>query len=97
MAWSVCVYCGSRTGDSPLFMQAARQVGELIARSGGRNLYAKALMAEYYARLVFDQALHDRLLEEVLAADPAQTGFTLVNVLAQSRARELQASGKDFF
>lgn len=39
MAWSVCVYCGSRTGDSPLFMQAARQVGELIARSGGRLVY----------------------------------------------------------
>ena len=29
--------------------------------------------------------------------DPAQPGFTLVNVLAQSRARELQASGKDYF
>lgn len=68
-----------------------------IAQSGGRNLYAKVLMAEYYARLVFDQALHDRLLEEVLAADPAQPGFTLVNVLAQARARDLQASGKDFF
>ena len=68
-----------------------------IALSGGRNLYAKTLMAEYYARLVFDQALHDALLAEVLAADPAQPGFTLVNVLAQARARDLQASGKDYF
>ena len=39
MAWSVAVYCGSRMGDSPLFVQAARQVGELIARSGGRLVY----------------------------------------------------------
>lgn len=74
-----------------------RHFEEAIARSGGHNLYAKTLMAEYYARLVFDQALHDALLAEVLAADPAQPGFTLVNVLAQSRARELQASGKDYF
>ena len=58
---------------------------------------AKTLMAEYYARLVFDQALHDRLLSEVLAADPAEPGFTLTNVLAQERAKALVDSGKDYF
>jgi len=68
-----------------------------IAVSQGRNLYAKVLMAEFYARLVFDQALHDRLLAEVLAADPRASGYTLMNTLAQARARELQASGIDFF
>ncbi|MBW8368277.1 MAG: TRAP transporter TatT component family protein [Arenimonas sp.] len=68
-----------------------------IAMSQGRNLYAKTLMAEYYARLVFDQALHDRLLDEVLSADPAEPGFTLTNVLAQERAKALVASGKDYF
>jgi hypothetical protein len=68
-----------------------------IAQSGGRNLYAKTLMAEYYARLMFDQELHDRLLVEVLAADPAEPGFTLMNVLAQERARQLVASGPDYF
>lgn len=68
-----------------------------IARSGGRNLYAKTLMAEFYARLVFDQALHDRLLDEVQAADPKAPGFTLMNVLAQERAASLRESGKEFF
>lgn len=68
-----------------------------IAQSGGRNLYAKVLMAETYARLVYDQALHDRLLAEVLAADPAEPGFTLMNVLAQERAKALEASGREFF
>lgn len=68
-----------------------------IAQSGGRNLYAKTLMAEYYARLVFDQELHDRLLVEVLAADPREPGFTLMNVLAQERAKALVESGKDYF
>lgn len=68
-----------------------------IAQSGGRNLYAKTLMAEYYARLVFEQPLHDRLLAEVLAADPREPGFTLMNVLAQQRAKALVESGKDYF
>ncbi|WP_374602402.1 TRAP transporter TatT component family protein [Arenimonas sp.] len=68
-----------------------------IAQSGDRNLYAKVLMAETYARLVYDQPLHDRLLDEVLAADPAEPGFTLMNVLAQERAKALVASGREFF
>ena len=68
-----------------------------IALSDGRNLYAKTLFAEYYARLVFDQEMHDRLLVEVLAADPHAAGYTLTNVLAQDRARALQESGKDYF
>ena len=65
--------------------------------SAGRNLYAKTLFAQFYARLVFDQELHDRLLNEVLAADPVAPGFTLTNTLAQDRARKLPESGKDYF
>jgi hypothetical protein len=68
-----------------------------IALTGGRNLFAQTLMAEYYARLTFDQPLHDRLLSEVLAADPVEPGFTLMNVLAQQRAAALVESGKDYF
>jgi hypothetical protein len=68
-----------------------------IALSDGRNLYAKTLFAQYYARLVFDQELHDRLLTEVIAADPRAPGFTLTNTLAQDRARKLLESGKDYF
>jgi hypothetical protein len=68
-----------------------------IALSDGKNQMARVLYAEYYARLVFDQALHDRLLAEALAADPHAKGYTLSNVLAQKRARELVESGKDYF
>jgi hypothetical protein len=68
-----------------------------IAESGGRNLFAKTLFARWYARLVFDQELHDRLLNEVLAADPRAAGFTLINTLAQQQARELLATSKDYF
>ena len=65
--------------------------------SQGRNLMAKTLQARYYARLVFDQELHDRLLEEVVAADPRETGFTLSNVLAQQQAKALLDSSPDYF
>ena len=68
-----------------------------IALSEGRNLLAKVLFAKQYARLVFDRELHDRLLAEVLAANPEETGFTLSNVLAQQQARTLLAESNDFF
>lgn len=68
-----------------------------IAESGGRNLFAKTMFARWYARLVFDRALHDRLLEEVLAADPRAPGFTLINTLAQQQARELLATSGEYF
>lgn len=68
-----------------------------LALSGGKNQMVRVLYAERYARLVFDQPLHDRLLGEVLAADPHAPGLTLVNVLAQQRAKKLLESGKDFF
>lgn len=98
----VYVYLGVLNSLRPESVGGKPELGrqyfeKAIALSDGRNLYAKALMAQYYARLVFDQELHDRLLEEVLAADPKAPGFTLTNTLAQSLARKLQASGKDYF
>ena len=65
--------------------------------SGGKNQMVRVLYAQFYARLVFDQALHDRLLNEVLAADPVAPRLTLLNTLAKGRAKALLASGKDYF
>ncbi|MFZ5755388.1 MAG: TRAP transporter TatT component family protein [Pseudomonadota bacterium] len=70
---------------------------EALARSGGRNLYAKMLYARQYARLLYDRELHDRLLNEVLAAEPHLHGWTLANVYAQSEARRLLAEADDYF
>ncbi len=61
------------------------------------DLSIKVAFARHYARGLYDQELHDRLLNEVLAADPVQSGLTLLNTLAQREARELLASGADFF
>ena len=65
--------------------------------SGQRNLFAKTLQAEFNARLLFDQKQHDALLQDVIAADPIASGFTLMNTLAQQRAVQLLESGKDYF
>lgn len=59
--------------------------------SDGKDLMVKVKYARHYARLVFDQALHDRLLKEVVAADPQVKRLTLSNVMAQDEARKLLA------
>ena len=68
-----------------------------IRLSHGKNLMAKVFLADQYARLVFDQPLHDRLLEEVIDADPVARGYTLSNTIAQERARELLAESNEYF
>ena len=65
--------------------------------SAGRNLMVNVLFAKYYARLVFNQELHDRLLNEVLASNTEAPELTLSNVLAQQQARELLEGSHDFF
>lgn len=39
MAFSVCVYCGSRPGRDPAYIAAARDVGQAIAAQGWRLVY----------------------------------------------------------
>jgi len=65
--------------------------------SQGKNQMVRVLYAQFYARLVFDQQLHDKLLNEVLAADPVVPKLTLINTLAKIRAKALLESGKDYF
>lgn len=74
-----------------------RHFERALELANGHNLMVKVQFARYYARLTFDQALHDRLLNEVLGADPVKPGMTLVNSFAQRQALELLKSGKDFF
>ena len=68
-----------------------------IEISHGKYLMTKVMYADQYARLMFDRELHDRLLEEVLAADPDEPGITLINTVAQRRAEELLESADDYF
>jgi len=68
-----------------------------IELTGGQDLSAKVWYADSYARLLYNRELHDKLLNEVLAADPNVPGYTLLNVLAQRDAAELLASADDYF
>jgi len=65
--------------------------------SKNKNLMVKVLYARHYARLMFDQKLHDRLLNEVLEAKTDVPGYTLSNTLAQQQAMELIKSGEEYF
>lgn len=78
--------------------ERARQHFErAVELSQGRNLMAKVLYARQYARLVFDRPLHDRLLQEVVEADPVAPELTLANTLAQQQAQRLLAEADDYF
>jgi hypothetical protein len=68
-----------------------------IELSGGRDLSIKVEYARRYARLVFDQELHDRLLTEVLDAPVEEPRMTLFNVLATQEAQNLLASSREYF
>lgn len=68
-----------------------------IEATGGRDLSAKVEYARNYARLVYDRELHDRLLGEVLAADPVAPGLTLFNTLARQQAQDLLATADEYF
>ena len=37
--FSVCVYCGSRTGETPAFVEVAREVGKWIRANQGQLVY----------------------------------------------------------
>lgn len=96
------VYLGVLSSQVPPALGGKPEVAKAyfekaIDVSEGYNLMAKTLFAQTYARLVFDQELHDQLLNEVLAADVEAPALTLANVLAQDKAAELLESGKDYF
>jgi len=68
-----------------------------IEISTGKNLMIKVLMAENYARMVFNQELHDQLLQSVLSESAESPGLTLINNLAKQQASILLAESSDFF
>ncbi len=94
------LYLGVMHTQLPPAMGGRPEVGkthfeQAIQYSNGRDLMAKVEFARRYARLLFNQPLHDRLLNEVLEADPVEPELTLSNTLAQQQARELLAD--DYF
>ncbi len=101
-AASVYVYLGILATLRPPALGGEPEKGraafeKAIELSNGLDLSAKVEFARGYARLLYERELHDRLLQEVLAADPYQDGYILTNVIAQENAIELLATADDYF
>ncbi len=99
---SVYVYLGILATIHPPALGGEPEKGRAaferaIELSNGNDLSAKVEYARGYARLMYERELHDRLLNEVVAADPSVPGYVLTNVLAQQDAAELLASADDYF
>ena len=96
------VYLGIINSRLPAALGGHPEIGRkhferAVALSHGRNLAARLAYARYYARLLFDRPLHDKLLRAVLSADPHEPGLTLSNVMAQQQARNLLKQSAEYF
>ena len=99
---SAQLYMGGLETILPASMGGKPEKGRMhferaIEYSDGRFLMAKVIYAEQYAKLVFDKELHDRLLTEVVNADPIALDLTLINRVAQRRAAALLAESDEYF
>lgn len=65
--------------------------------SGKKNLMSRLYYAKFYARLVFNQKLHDTVLKQILSTPLQSDDFTLMNVLAKQQAQVLLNSSSDYF
>jgi hypothetical protein len=88
------LYLGVIKSQIPPALGGKPEVGrhhfeQALKFSAGDDLIVKLEYARHYARLVFDKTLHDRLLNEIIEADPVKPGLTLSNVIARQQAREL--------
>ena len=95
-------YLGVLSSLRPASLGGKPEVGrqhfeKAIALSQQKNLMNKVLFARHYARLVYNRELHDKLLNEVLSAEAAAPGLTLINTLAKKEAKELLDSAEEYF
>lgn len=96
------LYMGGLETVLPASMGGNPEAGKMhferaITLSEGQFLMTKVIYAQNYARLIFDKELHDRLLNEVLAADPVALDMTLTNMVAREQAATLLADSDDYF
>ncbi|MBA4323549.1 MAG: TIGR00730 family Rossman fold protein [Rhodobacter sp.] len=73
---SVCVFCGSRPGRNPAHATAARETGEMLARSGWRLVYGAG-----------DMGLMGEVAKAAGAAGAPMLGVIPVHLLGRERTR----------
>jgi hypothetical protein len=96
------LYLGVLASQIPPSLGGKPEVGRLHfekarALSEGKNLMVNVLFAEHYARLVFDQELHDKLLTEVVNTQTDEKDLVLINTLARQRAAILLEQSNEYF
>ena len=83
---------GGQPEKARLHFERALEISE------GKNLMSLVLMAQYYARQIFDRELYVSLLNQALDTPvDAIPDLTLQNVAAQRQARQLLEETDDFF
>lgn len=73
---SVCVFCGSRSGSSPAYAKAARDVGELIASQKWRLVYGAG-----------DVGLMGEVARAAQAADARTLGVIPTHLMAREQGK----------
>jgi len=101
---NVHVYLGVLNSLIPSSLGGKPEIGKMhfesaIRISNESNLMAKVLYAEYYARLMFDEKLHEKLITEILSKENTEhsDNHSLIDTLAIEKARNLQRSAVDYF
>jgi len=88
----LCVYCGSNVGSSPVYVEAARQLGAALARRGIALVYGGGHVGLMGA--VADAALEAGgevigiITEHLVAAEIAHLGLTSLEVVPDMHARK---------
>ncbi len=77
--------------------KARRHFERSMKIAGPDYLLNRVTFAEFYARYAFDPELFEQTLRNVLAADPKVPEYTLMNSVAQRRARVLLDQMDDLF
>ncbi len=93
---SICVYCGSRHGDSPAYADAARALGKAVAESGWRLVYGGArigLMGELAdAALAAGGEVLGVIPRSLIGSEVGHGGLTELQVVDDMHARKLAMS-----
>ncbi len=77
--------------------RARRYFEQARATSQGRNRLIDVMMADSYARLLFERELFVELLERTLNSDDDHPDYRLINALARQRAAELLTQTEALF
>ncbi len=96
------VYLGVLASQIPPALGGKPEVGrahfeQALKLSERKSKMVHVLYAEHYSRLVFNQELHDQLLNEALADSEDPEGLVLMNTLARQRASLLLQESDEFF